>query len=150
MRCRNCGTAVDEKAVICVNCGSPPASGRAFCQNCGAATDPNAVVCVKCGVSLASSLPGIGFAQASPGTKSKMAAGILGIMVGGFGVHNFYLGYTGKAVAQLLLMIVGIVLACVFVGYFMIMAAYIWGLVEGVMILTGSINTDADGNPLKD
>jgi TM2 domain-containing membrane protein YozV len=79
-----------------------------------------------------------------------MAAGILGIMVGGFGVHNFYLGYTGKAVAQLLLMIVGIVLACVFVGYFMIMAAYIWGLVEGVMILTGSINTDADGNPLKD
>lgn len=141
---------MDEKAVICVNCGSPPASGRAFCQNCGAATDPNAVVCVKCGVSLASSLPGIGFAQASPGTKSKMAAGILGIMVGGFGVHNFYLGYTGKAVAQLLLMIVGIVLACVFVGYFMIMAAYIWGLVEGVMILTGSINTDADGNPLKD
>lgn len=34
--------------------------------------------------------------------KSKMAAGLLGIFLGSFGVHNFYLGYTGKAVAQLL------------------------------------------------
>jgi hypothetical protein len=25
----------------------------------------------------------------------------------------------------------------------------IWGLIEGVMILTGSINTDANGVPLK-
>ncbi|MFA5801589.1 MAG: TM2 domain-containing protein [Thermoleophilia bacterium] len=150
MRCRNCGTVVDEKAVICVNCGSQPASGRAFCQNCGEATDPNAVVCVKCGVSLATSLPGTAFAQTAPGAKSKMAAGIMGIVVGGFGVHNFYLGNIGKAVAQLLLMVFGIVLACVFVGYFLMMAAWIWGLIEGVMILTGSINTDSDGNPLKD
>ena len=29
-------------------------------------------------------------------------------------------------------------------------AIYVWGLVEGIMILTGSINTDANGNPLKD
>ena len=25
-----------------------------------------------------------------------------------------------------------------------------WGLIEGIMILSGSINTDANGNPLKD
>ncbi len=25
----------------------------------------------------------------------------------------------------------------------------IWGLIEGIMILTGSINTDANGVPLK-
>lgn len=35
--------------------------------------------------------------------KSKMAAGLLGIFLGAFGVHNFYLGYTTKAVIQLCL-----------------------------------------------
>jgi TM2 domain-containing membrane protein YozV len=74
--------------------------------------------------------------------KSKMAAGLLGIFLGAFGVHNFYLGYTGKAIAQLLIT----VLSC---GILAIVSS-IWGLVEGIMILTGSINTDAAGVPLKD
>ena len=26
----------------------------------------------------------------------------------------------------------------------------IWGLIEGILILTGSMNVDADGNPLRD
>jgi TM2 domain-containing membrane protein YozV len=46
--------------------------------------------------------------MAAPGAKSKMAAGLLGIFLGCWGVHNFYLGYTGKAVGQLVLSIVGI------------------------------------------
>ena len=75
--------------------------------------------------------------------KSKMAAGLLGIFLGSLGVHNFYLGYTGKAVAQLLLTLVGWI-ACGLGPA----AASIWGLVEGIMLLTGSIDKDADGNPL--
>ena len=74
--------------------------------------------------------------------KSKIAAGILGILLGGFGVHNFYLGYTGKAVAQLLLTLLS--------AGFLATVSGIWGLIEGIMILTGSINTDANGVPLKD
>lgn len=74
-----------------------------------------------------------------------MAAGLLGIFLGSLGVHNFYLGYTGKAVAQLLLSIIG-VFAC---GIGPI-AAWIWGLVEGIQILTGNIRTDASGRPLND
>lgn len=74
--------------------------------------------------------------------KSKIAAGILGILLGGLGVHNFYLGYTGKAVAQLLISILSLGTL-----YF---ASYIWGLVEGIMILTGSIAVDGKGVPLKD
>ncbi len=74
--------------------------------------------------------------------KSKIAAGILGILLGAFGVHNFYLGYTGKALAQLLIT----VLTC---GMGAVISS-IWGLIEGIMILTGSINTDAKGNPLQD
>lgn len=74
--------------------------------------------------------------------KSKMTAGLLGIFLGMFGVHNFYLGYTAKAVVQLLLS----VLSC---GTLAIVSE-IWGLIEGIMLLTGSINKDGKGLPLKD
>lgn len=80
--------------------------------------------------------------NASSSQKSKIAAGLLGIFLGSFGVHNFYLGYTGKAVAQLLITL----LTCGF-GAFI---SSIWGLIEGIMILTGSITTDGKGNPLAD
>ena len=74
--------------------------------------------------------------------KSKIAAGLLGIFLGGFGVHNFYLGYTGKAIAQLLITL----LTCGFGAF----VSSIWGLIEGILILTGSINVDGNGVPLKD
>ena len=74
--------------------------------------------------------------------KSKVAAGLLGIFLGALGVHNFYLGYTGKAVVQLLLT----VLSCGALG----VISEIWGVIEGIQILTGSINTDGKGIPLKD
>lgn len=62
-------------------------------------------------------------------TKSKIVAGLLGIFLGAFGVHNFYLGNTGKAVGQLCLTIFG---SIVVVGP---LIASIWGLVEGICIL---------------
>ena len=74
--------------------------------------------------------------------KSKVAAGLLGIFLGAFGVHNFYLGFTGKAVAQLLLTI----LSCGALSF----VSAIWGLIEGIMVLTGSIKTDGKGLPLKE
>lgn len=71
--------------------------------------------------------------------KSKLAAGLLGIFLGGLGVHRFYLGYTGLGIAQIAVTLVTCGLGC------------IWGLIEGILILCGSsITTDADGRPLKD
>ncbi|KFI93055.1 TM2 domain protein [Bifidobacterium saguini DSM 23967] len=81
--------------------------------------------------------------------KSKLAAGLLGIFLGGFGVHNFYLGNTGKAIAQLLLTLVGWILLGL--GP---LAATIWGLVEGILILTSRYGSpwhqDANGQELTD
>lgn len=70
--------------------------------------------------------------------KSRMTAGLLGIFLGGFGVHNFYLGYTNKAVIQ----IVVTVLTC---GL-----GSLWGIYEGIMILTGNeaFQYDSDGRRL--
>jgi TM2 domain-containing membrane protein YozV len=71
--------------------------------------------------------------------KSKLVAGLLGIFIGGLGVHRFYLGYTAMGVAQ-------IVVTFVTCG-----VGHIWGLVEGILILAGSsITTDADGRSLKE
>jgi TM2 domain-containing membrane protein YozV len=72
--------------------------------------------------------------------KSKIAAGLFGIFLGGLGVHRFYLGYTLFGVLQ----IVATVATCGVVGP-------LWGLVEGIMILAGAgITKDASGQPLKD
>ena len=120
-----------------------------FCSNCGAELNEEQDICLKCGVRV-KNINTNNKVDSNPNAKSKMAAGLLGIFLGQFGVHNFYLGYTGKAVAQLLLTIFGYILAIFIVAIFMVAAAGIWGLVEGIMILSGSINTDANGIPLKD
>ncbi len=136
MYCKNCGNQVAPGSAVCLNCGVAAGQGTNFCPNCGAQTMQGAAVCTNCGVAL-------GVAPVVNGQgKSKLAAGLLGILLGSFGVHNFYLGYTGKAVAQLLITL----LTC---GFGAVVSS-IWGLVEGIQILTGSINTDANGVPLSD
>jgi TM2 domain-containing membrane protein YozV len=72
--------------------------------------------------------------------KSKLAAGLIAILIPGWGIHNFYLGYTGKGIAQLILTI-----TCVGM-----LVSVPWSIVEGIMILVGSIDRDASGIPLKD
>ena len=111
-----------------------------FCQNCGTQIEDTQTFCPGCGAQQnVGAQPGT---PVNPEAKSKMAAGLLGIFLGAWGIHNFYLGYTGKAIAQLLIT----VLSCGFLA----IASEIWGLIEGIMILTGSIDKDANGNPLKD
>ena len=134
MYCKNCGNAVEQGAVVCTNCGVPVGGGDRFCANCGSQVQPGQAACLTCGFATA------GGAAAMPGAKSKVAAGLLGIFLGGFGIHNFYLGYTGKGLAQLLIT----VLSCGMLA----VVSEIWGLIEGIMILCGSITTDAQGNPL--
>lgn len=80
--------------------------------------------------------------------KSKIVAGLLGLFLGGLGVHNFYLGYTGKAVAQLLLTLIGwiILIGPIISG--------IWALIESVLILCSSYGSnwhrDGRGQELQD
>lgn len=121
---------MNNNAAVCLNCGVAAGNGNNFCPNCGAGTVPNANICVKCGIQFRPVYP-------AGAQKSKLAAALFGIFLGGFGVHNFYLGYIGKGVAQIIL------------SFFCGIGA-IWGFIEGILILAGSINTDANGVPLKD
>lgn len=70
--------------------------------------------------------------------KSRLAAGLLGILFGCFGVHNFYLGFTSKATVQLIISIVGLLLSVIVVGVFAFLAMAIWGFIEGVQILAAN------------
>jgi TM2 domain-containing membrane protein YozV len=56
--------------------------------------------------------------------NTKMVAGLLGILLGGLGVHKFYLGFTGAGVIMLLLGCTGI--------------SGLIGLIEGIIYLTKS------------
>lgn len=71
--------------------------------------------------------------------RSRALAGVLGIVFGMFGVHRFYLGYTGTGTIMLALTL----LTCGLLAP----VTFVWGLVEGVLCLTGAI-TDAEGNRL--
>jgi len=133
MFCKNCGAEMHELAAICVKCGCPREAGANFCQYCGKETPPGTVFCSGCGIPLH---------QPKKSKRSKIAAGLLAIFLGSFGVHNFYLGFTGKAVAQLLITVLTCGAGSVITG--------IWSLIEGILILTGSSDKDSDGNILSD
>lgn len=88
--------------------------------------------------------PQPGFGYAGGEQKSKVVAGILGILLGSLGIHNFYLGKTKIALVQLLVSVVSFGFLAPVMG--------VWGLVEGILILVGheSYRTDSRGIPLKD
>jgi hypothetical protein len=131
------------------------------CPQCGASIDPGSTVCKYCGESVASPVqqqaPPAAPYQPPPGPyaapqpmnpnmavpqgyeqKSKLVAGLLQIFLGSFGVGRFYLGFVGIGIAQIL------VTWCTFgIGA-------LWPLIDGILILTGSVSKDARGIPLKE
>lgn len=121
------------------------------CPQCGGPIDPGATECKFCGEKLATQQaaqqfqqqaqqtagsqpqPQIVIQQAAPQQvymtginpawpiKSKMTAGILAILLGGLGVHKFYLGKIGMGILYLLFCWTGI--------------PSVIGLIEGIMYL---------------
>lgn len=74
-------------------------------------------------------------APGAPQPRQRIAYILLGVFLGGLGIHNFYAGYTGRAVAQLLISI----LSCGILS----LVSWIWAIVE---ICT--VTTDAEGRLL--
>lgn len=104
-----------------------------YCKNCGAQIDDKAYICPNCGVKTGSGN--------DSNAKNKIIAIILAVVLGTFGVHNFYLGYTTKGIVQILLSTIG---ACIIIGPII---TWVWVIIEIIMIATGSLK-DAQGNDL--
>ena len=100
--------------MFCSSCGTQ-LSGGAFCPNCGAAATPGQ----------AQPTFQQTYAPGAP-TKSRVTAGVLGILLGGLGVHKFYMGKIGAGVVYILLCWTYV--------------PAIVGLIEGIIYLTQDDN----------
>ena len=127
--CTNCGTEVDVNAVTCTNCGvtlsassntQQQKSPTKFCTNCGSEIDINAVVCPNCGVST--------YSGSISQEKSTAVAIILNFFLPGLG--HIYAGLTTRGLTFLILYIVSAILVFLIVGIVLMIAVWIWALVD--------------------
>lgn len=68
----------------------------------------------------------------------KILAGVLAIVLGHLGIHKFVLGYNNEGIILLVLGLLGYLTACFIIGYFILFATGIIGLIEGIIYLTKS------------
>ena len=129
MYCRNCGNQIDPLADMCVTCGYANGKGENFCAHCGNQTTIGQDVCTGCGHKIVKET-----IDKSEREKSRVAAGLLALFLGGLGVHNFYLGFFGRGIAQLLLCWTGI--------------SSVWALVDMIIIFASKNKKDAKGRLL--
>lgn len=83
-------------------------------------------------------VPADAVAQAS---EKKVIAGVLALLLGGLGIHKFYLGYTNEGLVMLLVTVVGGgVGSAVTCGLLapVVMVMPIFGMIEGIIYLTKS------------
>lgn len=110
-----------------------------YCTKCGSVNDEAAQYCASCQALLSPVSTGYQPMQSvnqgaqgamvdwqSLGADKKIVVGICGIVLGGFGVHKFILGYTNEGIIQIVITF----LTC---G-----VGSIVGLVEGIIYLTKS------------
>jgi TM2 domain-containing membrane protein YozV len=93
-----------------------------FCFECGSAINARAEICPRCGVRQHAPPSFIGGSTASG--KNRIAAALFAPLLGGIGIHKFYLGFVGQGILYLL-----------FCWTFI---PAIIGLIEGIVYLTMS------------
>jgi TM2 domain-containing membrane protein YozV len=139
--CPYCRMPFDDKAppkVFCIACGMPHHED-CYQENCGCtvfgcsrapADDPKLQVSYGDLNAAAAASPAV--VQVTAGSPAAYAAGrsaksrttyiVLGVFLGAFGAHNFYAGYTGRAVGQLCLSVMTL--------FYLAIASWIWAIVE--------------------
>jgi TM2 domain-containing membrane protein YozV len=70
--------------------------------------------------------------------NKKMAAGLLGLLLGCWGIHKFVLGYNNEGFILLGSTLVSILLMCVGIGFLTIAIPCVIGFIEGIIYLTKS------------
>lgn len=124
------------KIVKCPSCNTENTGLENFCRNCGVSlADP-----FQDQQNQQMQQPPSTGSQQVPGADKKIAAGICGILLGGFGVHKFILGYQQEGVYMLVGQIIAWVLAIISCGFlfFLPLVISVIGLIEGIIYLTKS------------
>jgi TM2 domain-containing membrane protein YozV len=120
MFCAQCGTQNHDSARHCTNCGAQ--TGFAAAAPAGATPPPPPAAAP--------------YASGNVIPKSRLAYILLALFLGCLGIHNFYAGYAGRGIAQLLISL--------FLGWLIVplAAVVIWIIIE---ICT--VTRDAQGVP---
>ena len=134
LTCPGCGSAVASGQAFCSTCGSktdgrPSTPSPVFCRQCGAQLQANQLFCSSCGARQDGAVvpPPVPRADGVNNLNKKhgkTTAGLLGILLGGIGLHKFYLGSWGWGI----LFIVSI--------FILPGASALCGLIEGIIYLT--------------
>jgi len=98
------------------------AADEKFCSECGAIIKAKAEICPKCGVRQFAAPNN--FAAIAPNGKSKLAAALFALFLGGLGIHKFYLGRIGWGIVYLL--------------FCWTVIPSILGIIEGILLLVMS------------
>lgn len=132
----------------CPNCGVPNRETSRFCSKCGATLMPSAEPQVtdapSSGYQSVFQQPGVspppvpqytpqyggGVDWRTQGADKKLPAAICGILLGGFGIHKFILGYNTEGIIMLLVTVLTCGIGAMVTG--------VIGLIEGILYLTKS------------
>ena len=113
------------------------------CPRCSAQNSSLNTTCMTCGSALPIApmpmpqMPRQPGAQI-PGADKKILAGILGIVLGGLGIHKFVLGYNQEGVILIAVYLVSFIIAMVTcgLGVPLVLIPSVIGIVEGIIYLT--------------
>ena len=120
-KCIECGEEISVNAEICPKCGVRQMQEieTKYCKDCGAKIAKKAEICPKCGcrqMNVVSST-----LSSMDSDRNRVTAGVLALLLGGIGVHKFYLGQFGKGIIYIL--------------FCWTVIPEILGLIEGIRIL---------------
>jgi TM2 domain-containing membrane protein YozV len=101
---------------------APKAANEKYCSDCGSIINAKAEICPKCGVRQWPAPGTIG--PSTPTGKNRIAAAIFALLLGGLGIHKFYLGRIGQGILYLI--------------FFWTFIPAVVGFIEGIIYLTMS------------
>ncbi len=83
--------------------------------------------------------------------KSWIVAALLGVFLGIFGVHNFYLGYRNHGAAQLILGLLSFVLGGTGIGALGVLVLFCWVVADifRIIFCAGKFGLDGHDRPLR-
>lgn len=125
------------KIVKCLNCSAESKGLENFCRNCGnILTDRN----LSQQFYRDQQIQRHSGTGSLPGADKKILAGVLGILLGGIGVHKFIIGYNREGIIMLSSQLISWILFITSCGilFFLPFLVSVVGFVEGIIYLTKS------------
>lgn len=153
MFCRNCGKIYKNiNMTECKKCHTPKGTGLNYCSECGEELTKGTNYCQSCGATFdeVKNYNYRGYDENIDDEipikqRSRKVAAIFAILFGAIGVHSFYLHNTTKGFMQIIISLIAGPLTNFIAIYFTI----VWGIVDGILLLTGSTKLDGYGLELK-